>query len=309
MAKTNYRVSNRREYNEALKQRGSLTFWLNPELDDMWYAPPSGKKGAQPVYTDLAIKLVRQLGIVFNQRLRQTEGLVESLFKILELDLSVPDYTTLSRRGSGLNIVLSKRKKETVDLVLDSSGLKIFGEGEWKIKKHGKSKRRTWRKVHIAITPDGEIRAVKTTKNNITDARATKYLLDQEESRINSLTGDGGYDKQSVYDLCQKLGIANVRIPPQKNAKIWQHGNSNSPPHPRDENLRKIRQVTRKCWKEQSGYHIRSLVETAMHRNKIIFGGKLYARCLERQITEVMLRCDALNRMLTLGMPTSYAIA
>ncbi|MGQ3684215.1 MAG: IS5 family transposase [Candidatus Loosdrechtia sp.] len=307
--KKSYRVRNWSEYNEALKQRGSLDVWIDENVQEEWHAEPTGKRGAQPLYSDLAITSTLQFGIVFHQRLRQTEGLVKSLFRLMGINLEVPDYSTLSRRGESIRVSLPKEDKEKVVILIDSSGLKVYGEGEWKVRQHGYSKRRTWRKIHLAVTPEGEIRATELTENSISDDEAASKLLSQEESRIEGIVGDGAYDKKKVYDSCIGRGIPTILIPPRKDAKIWQHGNSNAEPHPRDENLRHMRSTSRKRWKEVVKYHVRSLVENTIFRLKSIFGDKLYARILDLQRTEVTIKAAILNRMMKLGMPESYAIA
>lgn len=307
--KKKYRIKNWSEYNEALKQRGSLMVWLDSKVLDKWYAKPTGKQGSQPVYTDLAIKLTLQFGKVFGQKLRQTEGLVISLLSLMKIDLKVPDYSTLSRRAEHIKVRLNKKHKDKVILIMDSTGLKVYGEGEWKVRQHGKSKRRTWRKIHLAISPDGELRAVALTENKVSDDEASRELIDQESAEIESLAGDGAYDKCKVYNKCQQRKIKTILIPPQKNAKIWQHGNCKAPPHPRDENLRKIRKSSRKKWKKSVGYNIRSLAETAMFRFKTILDDRLNARKLNQQLTEVLISANILNKMTHLGMPKSYAVA
>jgi len=310
--KTKYRIKNWAKYNQALKQRGSLELWINADLPDNWRAEPSGRPGNQPIYSDFAIQIVIQFGKVFHQKLRQTEGLLEDIFKLMGLKLSVPDYSTVSRRASRLNVVLCKKtakKGEKKIVVIDSSGLKVYGEGEWKVKMHGQSKRRTWRKAHLGIGPDGEIQAAKLTLNNAADCQVAPNLLNQIESEIDTLAGDGGYDKEIVYQSLRDRRVKNVLIPPQKNAKIKRHGNLKCELHQRDENLRRIRKVGRKKWKEKSGYHVRSLIEATMFRLKTILGDRLNARKFENQTAEFLISCNILNRMSALGMPDSYAIA
>lgn len=307
--KKQYKVRNWKEYNESLVNRGRIEVWLDPKSLEKWKAKLQGKKGRAKLYTDFAIITTLRFGKVFGQKLRQTEGLLKSIFRTAETDLPVPDYSTLSKRGGDLDIVLPKNKKDKVILILDSTGLKVYGEGEWKVRQHGASKRRTWRKMHLAISPDGEIRAVKITGNDTADCEVARDLLGQEQSKIEAVLGDGGYDRKKVYDSCLERKVLKIIIPPQKNAKIIRHGNIKSvSPHPRDENLRAIRKFTRKRWKEKSGYHIRSLVETAMFRFKTAFGDRLNARKIKNQITECLVSVSALNTMAGLGMPDSYAI-
>ena len=237
---------------------------------------------------------------------------MEDVFKLMSIKLLVPDYSTVSRRASRLKVVLCKKTTKKGDkkiVVIDSTGLKVYGEGEWKVKMHGRSKHRTWRKAHLGIGSDGEIQATKLTLNNVADCEVAPDLLNQIEGRIDTVAGDGGYDKEIVYRSLRDRRVKNVLIPPQKNAKIKRHGNLKCAPHQRDENLRLIRKIGRKKWKERSGYHVRSLIEATMFRLKTILGGRLNARKLENQTAEFLISCNILNRMSALGMPDSYAIA
>lgn len=304
--KPQYKVRNWSEYNEALKKRGMLDVYLDKHVIEEWVAKPNGKRGAQPIYSDLAITVTLQLGKVFGQKLRQAEGLLISMFKLMDISLSVPDFSTLSRRSEKIVIDLPKNPKEKIVAIIDSTGLKVYGEGEWKVRKHGWSKHRTWLKLHLMIDGDGEVRGVELTGNNVIDSHTVDSLFNQETAKIESLIGDGAYDKARVYDACQKRNIKNILVPPQKNAKIIKHGNTKDNPHPRDENLRQIRKSTRKKWKENVGYHIRSLSETAMFRFKTIFGDRLNSRNFNRQKTEVLISILTLNKMTSFGMPDSY---
>ena len=194
--------------------------------------------------------------------------------------------------------------------VLDSTGLKVFGEGEWKVRQHGYSKRRTWRKLHLSVDSGSqEIQAVVLSEASLDDAGAVPELLDQMVEPVEQMSGDGAYDKRKVYHACVGRGITRVTIPPRKDARIWQHGNCSRQPLVRDENLRQIRKMGRKEWKRESGYHQRSLAETAMFRFKTIFGSYLQARRLPQQKTEAKVKCAALNRITHLGMPDSYRVA
>lgn len=292
------------KYNDQLVNRGSFDIWINQSVIKSWRAQSNGKRGAQPIYSNTAILITRQIGIVFRQNLRQTEGLVRSLVKALRFDLDIPDFTTLSRRSENLTVPLPKNTEKTgIIVIADSSGLKVYGEGEWKVRQHGWSKRRSWLKFHIMITPDGEFRAIKLTGNETADSEAFNNLLEQETAEIKTIAGDGGYDKKTVYDLGIANGIKKFLIPPQKNAKIWRHGNTKGEPHPRDANLRAIRKTTRRCWKKVSGYHIRSLVETAVFRFKNTFGDRIQARKFANQETEFKIKAGILNTFQALGMP------
>lgn len=294
------------KYNDQLVNRGSFDIWINQSVIKSWRARSIGKRGAQAVYSNTAILITRQIGLVFRQNLRQTEGLVRSLVKALRFDLDIPDFTTLSRRSESLKVPLPKNTEKTgVIVIADSSGLKVYGEGEWKVRQHGWSKRRAWLKFHIMITPDGEFRAVKLTGNETADSQVFPDLLSQETADdIEAIAGDGAYDKNKVYQAGLKRKVKRFLIPPMKNAKIMVHGNCKSrEPHPRDANLRAIRQTTRRCWKKASGYHIRSLVETAVFRFKNTFGDRIQARKFANQETEFRIKAGILNTFQALGMP------
>jgi hypothetical protein len=194
-------------------------------------------------------------------------------------------------------------------LVLDSSGFKVYGEGEWKVRQHGWSKRRTWRKLHLAVDEaTGGIMAAVASEAGVTDDDVVADLIDQVDRPIAQVSADGAYNKRKCYEALEKTG-AKVTIPPRRDAKIWQHGNSEGEPWQRDENLRAIRRLGRTRWKKASGYHRRSLAETAIFRLKTIFGATLRSRNFAQQTTELFLRASALNRMPQLGMPESYPLA
>ncbi len=248
------------------------------------------------------------LRAVFKLPYRQTEGFGRSVMTMLDVDVTVPDYTTLCKRSADLAVDLStSRSQEAKHIVVDSTGLKVYGEGEWKVRKHGHSKRRTWCKLHLSVdAATHEVQAVELTEAGVDDAEAGRQLLHDTPGPIEQVSGDGGYDKRKFYNSCAERDVGRIAVPPQRNARIWQHGNSSKPPLPRDQNLRRIRRVGRKRWKQESGYHHRSLAETAMFRFKIIFGNTLSARTLPRQVTEARIKCAALNRMTQLGMPDSY---
>lgn len=278
-----------------------LQDWRNQER--------TGKRGKPRLYTDQAIVCALRLREVYRLPLRATEGLLRSLVTLLGADVAVPCYSTLSRRQAGLAVALeAPAPAEPLHLVVDGTGLKVFGDGEWKARQHGVSKRRTWRKVHLAVDQDtGYIQAAATTANSISDGQMLPGLLEQVERPICQVSADGGYDRRTCYEAIAGRGARAV-IPPRRGAKIWQHGNSKAQRLARDENLRRIRAVGRARWKQESGYHRRSLAETAVFRLKTIFGPVLRARSDAAQETETMLRLNALNRMTALGMPDAYLL-
>jgi hypothetical protein len=305
-----YRVRNWSEYDRALVQRGSLTVWVSDDFEKTWFYCGPTQRGSQFDYSAQAIEVMLTMKNVYHLPNRATEGFIRSLFALLAITLSVPDHTTISRRGKTLKVCLPKRARGNLDIVMDSTGLKIYGEGEWKVRTHGKSKRRTWRKLHLSVDrKSGEIQAAELTEAGISDDTKAEAMLIQIEQPINSLAADGSYDKRCVYKSLHKHApAAKVLIPPRKDARIWQHGNTKAERLKRDENLRYIRKHGRTAWKHDSGYHGRSLAETAMFRIKTIFGDQLSARLLETQTTQALIRCAALNKMTHLGMPVSYKV-
>ena len=308
--KPSYRLRNWKHYNAALVQRGSLSLWVSDEVITAWRnTEKTGKRGKPRTYSDTAVLCMATLKEVYHLPLRATQGLTLSITKLLGLDLPVMDYSQLSRRCATLEVVLPRRQKnEPLHMVIDSTGVKVFGEGEWKVRQHGYSKRRTWRKLHLgADETTGEIIAAVVTTNNVADSQVLEDLLEQVEEEIEQVSADGAYDKRNCYEAIGKRK-AKAAIPPRRNAKIWQHGNSKQERGIRDENLRRIRKVGRKQWKQEVDYHRRSLAETQMFRVKTIFGGRVSARQFAGQATQVLVRCAALNTMTHLGMPDSYAV-
>jgi hypothetical protein len=306
-----YRVKNWTDYDKALVQRGSITFWLSDGFEKNWLYTGKKQRGSQFDYSDKAIEIMLTVKEVFHLTNRETEGFMRSLLARLKIALPVPDHTTLSKRGQDLKVNVPKKTNTGLNIVMDSTGLKIYGEGEWKVRQHGVSKRRTWRKLHVGADPeDGELQAVLLTENNISDDEAVEALLEQIEQDIEKFAADGAYDKRKVYDsLNAHSPDVNLLIPPRKNARIWKHGNTPAERLKRDENVRSIRKHGRKAWKHKSGYQVRSLAETTMFRLKTIFGDELSTRLMETQTTQAVIRCAALNKMTHLGMPQAYKVA
>ena len=300
-----YRVTNWKQYNESLVRRGEVTLWLEDDVILGWEHENADPKVGRPfTYSDAAVRCLLSLREVFGLTYRQTEGFGRSLVKLMDSDVAIPDYTSLQKRASKMEITLNARpKRGPIDIVVDSTGLKVYGEGEWKTRRHGASKRRTWRKVHIGIDPEtGEIVAEESTGNDGHDADRVDPLLDQVEDEVDTFCGDGAYDQWKVYETLAEREIVPI-IPPRKNAKIRQHGNSQEEPLERDEAIRGIRAVGRAAWKSKIGYHRRSLVETTMYRFKTIFGDRHRARKPPSQRAESRLRCSILNRFTQLGRP------
>jgi transposase len=304
--KARYRVTNWPEYDAALVRRGGLTLWFTEEGVAAWRAPATGERGGQPIYSATAIETGLALRLVFHQPLRQTEGMLRSIADVLGVDIAIPDHTTLSRRAGGLTTLLKRiDRAEPLHLLVDSTGLKVYGEGEWLDQKYGILSRRRWRKLHVGVDAvTHEIVASELTPDDVGDVSEIPNLLDQIDADVASMTADGAYDGEPIYDaVTERHPEATVIIPPRATAVP-----SETTTTQRDRHLAAIGKHGRMGWQRRSGYNRRSLVETAMYRYKTIIGRRLHARTLHNQRTEAKIGCNALNRMTTLGMPASVRI-
>jgi transposase len=304
--KARYRVTNWPEYDAALVRRGGVMVWFTEEAVAAWHAPATGARGGQPIYSAIAIETGLALRLVFHQPLRQTEGLLRSIGDTLGIDIAIPDHTTLSRRSGGLSILLNRLDpEEPLHLLVDSTGLKIYGEGEWLDQKHGIRSRRRWRKLHLGIDAGTrEIVASELTPDDVGDVAEIPALLDQIDGEVASLTADGAYDGEPVYDaVTARHPKAAVIIPPRTTSV--RNGTTTTQ---RDRHIAAIAQQGRMNWQRQSRYNRRSLVETAMFRYKTIVGRRLQARTLRNQQSEAKIGCTVLNRMTALGMPVTVRV-
>ncbi len=286
--KAKYRIRNWSDYNRSLVNRGSLTFWIAEDLLANWVErEKTGMRGASPRYSEAAIVAMASLKFVFHQAGRQTCGLVASMFGLLKVRLPVPEHSTVSRRMAGVEVGLPvKHSAKPRHLVIDSTGLKVYGEGEWKVRTHGVSKRRTWRKLHLCIdAATGEIMVAAASENSVSDCAMFPEILRAvaEGEEIEQISADGSYDRRKVYDALNQGAVKRAAIPPRRGAKIWQHGNSRKERLIRDENLRAVRKKGRPKWKREANYHRRSLAETGVFRFKTIFTDKLQSRNQENQ--------------------------
>ncbi len=303
--KNQYKLSNWAEYNESLKKRGSLTIWFDDNVKNSWFYSGKKKPGGEIVYSDVAIEFCLTVRSLLRLPYRQTEGMVKSLMTLSGICLPVPSYTQFNRRTKRINVKLSS-SNENVHIVFDSTGLKVYGEGEWKVRKHGWSKHRTWRKMHLAMNAETQkIEAVTMTGNDADDGSQVKPLLDAIEGSIISARGDGGYDKKKVRQELVDRGIKQI-IPPQENAVIKDENALYA--HQRNEAIKRIKETDRTTWKKEIDYHKRSLVEVSMYRYKTIFTGTLQSRKMEYENKEVAFKCSLLNKMIDLGMPKSYKV-
>ena len=297
--KTKYRVANWAAYNQALVRRGDVTVWLSSDAIAAWTPRRSGRRGGQRRYSDLAIETALTLRLLYHLPLRQAEGFLHALVGMMRLDLSAPDYTTLSRRSQHLRRRLRPVPPgESIHLVLDSTGLSIVGAGEWAAAKHGGSGRRGWRKLHLGVDQSGVILVHTLTEETGDDATTALDLLTAVEGPLVRITAD------AVYETAGARG-ATVVIPPARTANVSGHG-PRSPA--RDRTITLVKQLGRRQWKKASGYHRQGRVENTFFRYKSIIGDGLRARSPAGQGSEVVLGCEILNRMTALGRPVSYRI-
>ena len=309
--KTPYRVRNWRSYEESLRLRGDITVWFHEEAIAAWSPPSSGRPGGQREYSDLAILTALTLRAVFHLPLRQTEGFVASLIRLMDLDLETPDHTTLSRRGKTVEVPpIIRNHTGPLHLVIDSTGLKIIGGGQWNADKHGVSKkRRQWRKLHLGVDLGGFIVVSRLTTKGEDDGRIGVELLDELNAPVASFRADGAYDTRPIYAALDRVGAPeiDIAIPPRRTASsspgpaagTWQQ---------REEALRRIDDVGRRQWRMESGAHQQARGENGMFRYKRIIGDRLRSRTPEGQRIEAVIGVAVLNRITLLGMPKSVAI-
>src|SRR3954451_377717 len=310
------KVTNWPAYDASLRQRGSLTVWFTDEAVDAWAAEPRTTRGGQPWYSELAILTALTVRAVFRLAFRQTEGLIGSIIGLLGLTLRVPDHTTLSRRAATVDVPQPRRPSPEaggaaapVHLLVDSTGLKLCGPGEWLLEKHGTRMRRSWRKLHLGVAADtGQIVATVLTTHDVDDGSQAGPLLDQVEGPVVSFMGDGAYDQDGVYaSVAERHPEATIIVPPRATAVPSQ--TAESAPTQRDRHLQLIAERGRMAWQTASGYTKRARAEAAIGRWKQVIGDGLRAHADQRRATEVDVAVHALNRMLEFGRPSSLRTA
>jgi hypothetical protein len=311
--KVRYRLTNWATYNQALIQRGRLELWLDEQTRQSWYHSGPQNPGGAYRYSDACIQAALQIKYVLGLAFRQTQGFIASLLEAMHLNLQTPSYSQLCRRQVGRLPVRTPGPtpppgEQSAYVVVDSTGLKVYGEGEWKVRQHGTSQRRTWRKVHMAYDETtNEVLAIKLTTNDIDDASMLKPLLEELTQPVSRVAADGAYDRAKVYDYLQAQGIQAI-IPPRVNAIRWLDQQGQLLRHARNEAVAAIERIGLSEWKQQVGYHRRSKAETGMYRLKTIFGDRLQSRALGRQQVEVRVKAACLNQFSRLGMPKAVKL-
>ena len=311
--KERYRLTNWPDYNRALIQRGRLQLWLDEQTLQNWYYSGQRHRGGAYRYSDACIECALQLKYVLGLAFRQTQGLLTSLIELMGMNLQIPSYSQLCRRQAQLSQQLPAKSEASLNpqglyVVVDSTGLKVYGEGEWKVRQHGFSKRRSWRKVHLAYDESThQILAISLTNNDIDDASVLKPLLEEVSLPINKVAADGAYDRQKVYDYLQERQI-QVLIPPRVNAIVWKNKEGQLLDHQRNQAVIACKELGSSEWKKQTGYHRRSMAETAMYRLKNTFSERLKSRLINNQKVQVRIKATCLNLFSNLIRPQTVKI-
>jgi IS5 family transposase len=303
--KPRYRITNWRDYNRALVARGAITLWIDEAVVAGWGA--AGGKGWR--YSDMAILCALSLRAVFGLTLRQTQGFLHDLTRLLGLEITVPHYSTFSRRAATLTVPkLARPSGGPLHLAVDATGLKVHGEGEWKVRVHGPNRRRVWRKLHLAVdTRTGALVAHALTASEVHDAAELEGLLARTDAPIAAVCADKAYDSFDCHAAILARDAQPV-IPPRKGAAILPPPGRKEVPPTRGAAVARIAEVGREAWEAETGYHRRSLAETAMLRYKTLISPSLRSRTFDRQKVEAAVAVRCINRFTALGMPRSIRI-
>jgi transposase len=307
--KMQFKVTNWAEYEAGLRRRGSLTLWVTEAAIDAWNAVPRATPGGQATYSDSAIQTCLMLRTAFKLALRQAEGLMMSVVELLGCELNVPDHTTVSRRAIKLpSIARAALPEGPLHVVIDSTGLKVYGAGDWLADKHGRRAPRQYRKLHLAVDADsGQIVAVTLTGQDVDDPSQVAPLLEQIAGEIEQITADGAYDGEPTYEaIAARSADIAVVIPPRASSTPPLELGTNA--SRRDVHVHTVAALGRLGWQEVTGYGRRALVETTMGRYKALIGTRLRARNDAGRRTEAAVGAVVLNRMLAAGRPASVRI-
>lgn len=299
-----FKVTNWSEYNDFLRRRGRIDFMISENLCEGWYEDDhlDKKPGRKKTYSDQAIIQVLEIRYLFGFKLRQTQGFLDWVFKIADLAINCPDYTTLSKRGKKLKIKLEAidNNEEVSYVSMDSSGIQTYTGNEWLENKHGKRyNRRTWKKVHIIVNNKGLITANSTTEHNVDDRSQVAELL----TGINpkEFLADPGYDGEEIYQLLRSKGIKPTIRPPNRLAET----KINHLKTERDIEVEYQRNKGYQAWRVKSKYGRREMSENTFFRFKNSFGSQFLSRGIENMKNEITIKCRLLNKMFQIGKPIS----
>jgi len=294
-------------YNDSLKRRGDITIWLSQDVINQWYAMDRiyDRTGTPNLYSNMAILTVHEIRQVFKLPLRQCEGFVNSLFKLMKIDLRSPSYSVLSKRLKKLNLnrpfyrKSHAYNKEIKAIAIDSSGLACFGHEEWHREKYQIQEKKAYKKLHIVVDNHHIIHSCELTSSHIQDQSVVKNLIDPIEEKVKQVTADGAYDNNPTYKtITKKFPSADIVVPPQKGAIDHKENEFF-----RNRNILEIKCYGHMEWQKRRDYGKRNNSELAIQRYKRILGNRLHARDFERQKQEAIIGCSVLNKMMciTLG--------
>ncbi len=304
MSKAKYKISNWKQYNQALINRGSVTFWVDEAAIQSWHCKEHhGKRGRGFTFTDSAIETALMIKGIFKLPLRALQGFLDSIFVLMDVPLKSPSYSCISKRAKTVEVQYRLPSRGPIaHVVIDATGLKVFGEGEWKMRKHGKEKRRIWRKLHLAIDASShEVISAVVSLESVGDNEALPTLLNPLRRKITQVSADGAYDTKACHQVLRRKGIKPT-IPPRSNAGYWEDG------HPRNEAVSALKSGQLEEWKRETDYHQRSLSETGMYRYKKLLSPQLALRDYDAQVGEALANVKAMNKVIRLGMPVSYRV-
>lgn len=310
MSKKRYKVINWKDYNTALKNRGSITFWLSDDSLSAWYNEAlSGKLGRTDTYSDDSIACALKIRSFFHLPLRATQGFIDPIFALTKSGLKCADYSTLSRRCGDLQIQLNRLPSSShLDVIIDGSGIKYYGAGEWHKSKFKNAPRRCWKKLYIAIDPvTHDTVSFTYTKQYSSEHEQLPKLLEQIPNSINSVIADGGFESYFCYKAIDDRG-AKAIIPPRANASLIYKGDGKKPPPQRQRYVQAITQIGRKQWTKDVGYHKRSIVENQFFRIKKMFGERIRSKLDKNQVSEIALILQSINQFNSIGKPISIPV-
>jgi hypothetical protein len=272
--KSRYQVTNWHDYNNGLRQRGDVTIWFTEEAIAGWHPVKTGARGRPREYSAIAIETAGFIRQVFHLPLRQTEGFMKSLARVMKAEITIPDFSSIAKRSIVFpRHILIKAMEPGSIVIVDPTGLKVYGKDEWHQEKHAVPARRTWRKLHLAIDEHNQLLACELTTPDVGDPTAVPDLLVQIDTPFGTFIGDGAYDGEPVSRaVLDQQPNAQVVVPPHKNAVCSGAGDTL-----RDQPIQAIAQHGRIAWQRKTGYGLRNLVELAMQRYKRILGNTLRA--------------------------------
>lgn len=300
-------------YNKSLVERGNLAIWIGPDVIKGWKSVrKSGIHGGRKEkFSDAAILALMFLKSLYRMPYRMVEGFAKSLFLMMHLTLPVPHFTRICKRSKKLSFPKLPKGKKITDVVIDGSGIKIYGEGEWKIEQHGRDRKKKWKKIHVAIDPDSqEVILSDVTDKNIHDSKMLPLFLEKIPGRLGKVFGDGAYDTRACYEAIEKRGGIPM-IPPRKTAKRWNTLAKWAVWRNRAVAERRwfgVGEAGNRLWKKLRGFGVRSLVETFFSRFKRSFGERSYSKTDMGISVEINLKCALLNALARLGLPKSVPV-